>query len=223
MNRETKQIKIAMVDDQTLMRNGLANFVNTLENCKVIQEASHGVQLMEQIRATQPPDLVLLDLKMPVMNGFETAAMLSKIYPQVRILMVSEFGSELYMIRLLQVGVRGFLKKDAEPSELKNAIQQIMEYGSYYSNHTSGRLINLFRNPKNGHMILDKSILSEEEIQFLNLACTELTYKEIAEKMNLKPRAIDSIRDQLFIKLDVKSRIGLAIVAISHGLVTLDT
>jgi two-component system, NarL family, invasion response regulator UvrY len=221
MNPEIKYIKIALVDDHTLLRNALSTLINSFDNCKVIQEVSNGVQLMEQIRTTQPPDLVLLDLNMPVMDGYETARMLSKIYPKVHVLMLTMYDSELSLIRLLQVGVKGFLKKDVHPSELKTAIQQVVENGSYYSDHTSGKIINLFRNPENGNTILQKAILTDQEVEFLKLVCTELTYKEIAEKMGLNPRSIDSLRDQLFTKMDVKSRVGLAMVAVRHGIVTI--
>lgn len=221
MSQETKYIKIALVDDHVLMRNALAILINSFDNCRVIQEVSDGVELMEQIRTTQPPDLVLLDLNMKGMDGYETAAMLSKIYPQVHVLMLTMYDSELSLIRLLQLGVKGFLKKDVHPSELKRAIYHVIKYGSYYSDHTTGRLINLFRNAEDGNMILQKAILSEQEIEFLKLACSEYTYKEIAEKMRLNPRSIDSIRDQLFTKLDVKSRVGLAVMALKHGIVTM--
>jgi two-component system invasion response regulator UvrY len=221
MNQETKYIKIALVDDHVLMRNALAILINGFDNCRVIQEVSDGVELMEQIRITQPPDLVLLDLNMKGMDGYETAAMLSKIYPQVHVLMLTMYDSELSLIRLLQLGVKGFLKKDVHPSELKRAIYHVIKYGSYYSDYTTGRLINLFRNAEDGNMILQKAILSEQEIEFLELACSELTYKEIAEKMGLNPRTIDTLRDQLFTKLDVKSRVGLAVMALKHGIVTM--
>jgi len=154
------------------------------------------------------------------MNGFETAALLNKKFPNVHVLMLTMFDSELSLIRLLQAGVKGFLKKDIHPSELKYAIQTVVKSGYYYSNHTTGKLVSLFRNNAEGSLRLQNAMLSEQEISFLKLACSDLTYKEIAQKMGLNPRSIDTLRDHLFIKLDVKSRVGLAMVAIRNGVVT---
>jgi two-component system, NarL family, invasion response regulator UvrY len=124
------------------------------------------------------------------------------------------------MIRLLKSGVKGFLKKDINPAELKFAIEAVVQTGYYYSNRATGKLYNLFRKNNEGSTGLEKSMLTEQELEFLKLACSDLTYKEIAQKMNLNPRSIDTLRDQLFQKLDVKSRVGLAMVALKNGVVT---
>jgi len=141
--------------------------------------------------------------------------------PSGNVLMLTMYDSELSLIRLLQAGVKGFLKKDIHPSELKFAIHSVMNAGYYYSNHTAGKLANLFRSTDEKKNFLQNMMLSEQELQFLKLACSDLTYKEIAQKMSLNPRSVDNLRDQLFIKLDVKSRVGLAMVAIKNGIVTL--
>jgi DNA-binding NarL/FixJ family response regulator len=133
--------------------------------------------------------------------------------------MLTMYDSELSLIRLLQAGVKGFLKKDIHPDELKQAIQTVMDTGYYYSNYTSSRIAQLFRVNDEGKMVLQKNLLSEQELAFLKLACSELTYKEVAQQMGLNPRAVDGLRDQLFVKLDIKSRVGLAIFAIRHGIV----
>ena len=216
----TPLIKVALADDHILLRNALAQLVDSFGNCKTIHQSGNGKELIDHITAGHLPDVVLLDLNMPDMDGFETAAWLQKNAPQVRILMLTMYDSELSLIRLLKAGVNGFLKKDIHPSELKFAIQSVIISGYYYSNHSTGRLINLFRNNPDGSMGLQKAILSEQEIQFLKLACSDLTYKEIAQKMGLNPRSVDTLRDHLFVKLDVKSRVGLAMVAIKQGVVT---
>ena len=216
----TPPIKVALADDHILLRNALAQLIDSFGNCKTIHQSGTGKELIDNIRSGHLPDVVLLDLNMPEMDGFETAVWLQKNAPQVHILMLTMYDSELSMIRLLKAGVNGFLKKDIHPSELKFAIQSVVHSGYYYSNHSTGRLINLFRNNPDGSMALQKAILSEQEILFLKFACSDLTYKEIAQKMGLNPRSVDTLRDQLFIKLDVKSRVGLAMVAIKQGIVT---
>ena len=198
----------------------LAQLIDSFGNCKTIHQSGTGKELIDNIRSGYLPDVVLLDLNMPEMDGFETAVWLQKNAPQVHVLMLTMYDSELSLIRLLKAGVNGFLKKDIHPSELKFAIQSVVQSGYYYSNHSTGKLMNLFRNNPDGSMGLQKAMLSEQEIQFLKLACSDLTYKEIAQKMGLNPRSVDTLRDQLFVKLDVKSRVGLAMVAIKQGMVT---
>lgn len=209
-----------MADDHVLLRNALASLIDSFENCQVIFQAGTGKELTEAIKRGTDPQVVILDLNMPEMDGFETAQWLQEHKPEILVLMLTMYDSELSLIRLLQAGVKGFLKKDIHPSELKFAIQSVVQNGYYYSNHTTGKLVNLFRQHADGNSLIQRSVLSEQEILFLKLACSDLTYKEIAQRMSLNPRAVDTLRDQLFVKLDVKSRVGLALVAIRQGVVT---
>lgn len=209
-----------MADDHLLLRNALASLIDSFGNCKVIHQADTGRGLTESITAGAVPDVVLLDLNMPDMDGFETCEWLQKHVPQVHVLMLTMYDSELSLIRLLKAGVKGFMKKDIHPQELKFAIQSVVHSGYYYSNHSTGKLMNLFRNNADGNTGLQKAMLNDQEMQFLKLACSDLTYKEIAQQMGLNPRSVDTLRDQLFVKLDVKSRVGLAMVAIRQGVVT---
>ena len=215
-----QKIKLAMVDDHVLLRNALASLINSFDNCKVIFEANNGSELIDKLSTFSIPDVVLLDLNMPVMDGFDTAVWLRDNYPKIHVLMLTMYDSELTLIRLLQAGVKGFMKKDVEPSELKFAINSVVQSGYYYSTQTAGRLANLFRNSKD-NLRLQNSTLNDQEIKFLKFACSDLTYKEIAQSMNLTPRSVDALRDQLFLKLDVKSRVGLAMVAIRNGVINL--
>ena len=219
MDEKNLPIKVALVDDHALLRNALAALVDGFGECRVIHQSGNGKEIISAIGAGVVPDVVILDLNMPGMDGFETAEWLQKNHPSIHVLMLTMYDSELSLIRLLQTGVKGFLRKDIHPSELKFAINSVIKAGFYYSNHTTGRLVSLFRNNSEASLRLQRSMLSQQEINFLKLVCTDLTYKEIAKQMALNPRAIDTLRDQLFIKLDVKSRVGLAIVAIRHGIV----
>ncbi|MET0465496.1 MAG: response regulator transcription factor [Chitinophagaceae bacterium] len=220
MELKEKIIRVALVDDHVLLRNALTILINSFENCRVVNESSNGKEIREAIESGIIPDLIIMDLNMPVMDGFETAEYLHAEHPQIPILMLTMYDSELSLIRLLQTGVKGFLKKDIHPAELKFAIRSVVQSGFYYSNHTTGKLINLFRSNNEGHIPLQKSLLTVQEIQFMQMICSDLTYKEVAQKMGLNPRSVDTLRDQLFIKLDVKSRVGLAMLAIRHGIVT---
>ncbi len=221
MDIKTEPVKIALVDDHILLRNALAKLIGGFSNCRVILEVDNGKQLGTELNASYLPDVILLDLNMPGMDGFETAAWLRDHHPAIRILMLTMYDSDQALIRLLQSGVKGFLKKDIHPSELNFAINAVVQAGFYYSQQVSGKMANLFRNG-NGHtMALERAMLTSQEIVFLKLASSDLTYKEIAMHMKLNPRAVDSLRDHLFEKLEIKSRVGLAMYAIRHGIVAL--
>jgi two-component system invasion response regulator UvrY len=215
------KIKIAIVDDHVLLRNALASLINSFENSHVVFEAKNGIDLMEKLARYSRPDVLILDLNMPDMDGYETARWLQDQHPNIHVLMLTMYDSELTLIRLLQAGVKGFLKKDIEPNELKFAINSVMSSGYYYSTQTAGRLANLFRNSSVVNPKVQNALMSDQEIEFLKLVCSERTYKEVALEMGLSPRSVDALRDHLFVKLDVKSRIGLAMVAIKNGVVTM--
>jgi len=131
------------------------------------------------------------------------------------------YDTELMMIRLLRCGVKGFLKKDIHPDELKLALEQLNKNGFYYGSMAINKLFKLFETQKDQSLAIDKHLMNETEIIFLQLTTTELTYKAIAHKMKLNPRAIDNLRDNLFLKLGLKNRVGLAIYAIRNGIVTI--
>lgn len=218
---KSEKIKVMLVDDHVLLRDALATLINSFDEFSVIGTAGNGVELMRAMKNGDRPDIVLLDLNMPEMDGFDTAKELHELNPDIRILILTMYDSEIALIRLLQLGVRGFLKKDIHPVELRTSLVTVSRgSGYYYSNQATGKLASLFQKHHESSRPLEKSILSEKEIDFLKLASTDLTYKEIASEMNMTPRAIDCCRDLLFEKLDVKSRVGLAIYAVKHGIVT---
>lgn len=222
MKPANSTIKIAMVDDHILLRDALATVIDQFENCKVILLAANGKELLDRLQPDNLPDLIMLDLNMPELDGFETAKYLRIHYPEIYVLVLTMYDSEITLLRLLQAGARGFLKKDIHPGELKVAIQSVMIAGYFYSNNSAGKLVNLFKKERSAGGQTDWLGMSDNELKFLKLASTDLTYKEIAAVMEVSPRTIDNYRDSLFLKLNVKSRVGLAIYAIKSGIVTLE-
>jgi len=218
---EKRKIKVALADDHVLLRNALADLIDNFLDCKVVSQASTGREVLGMLEGELEPDIVLLDLSMPDMDGYDTAVYIQDHFPHIHVLMLTMYDSELLLIRLLQAGVKGFLKKDIHPTELHFALLSVMQSGYYYSHYASGKLANLFRRSNGNNMALQKAMLNEQEIHFLKLAATDLTYKEIALDMELNPRTVDNLRDHLFQKLDVRSRVGLAMFAIRKGIVAL--
>jgi two-component system, NarL family, invasion response regulator UvrY len=211
---------LLLADDHVLLRDALANLINGFTNFTVIGVASDGTGVLNCITKGDVPDIVILDLNMPQMDGYETTKWLCLHYPEVKILILTMYDSDIALIRLLQEGVRGFLKKDIHPDELKNALETVVEQGYYYTNSTSGKIAALFKKSKGEASNLEKNTLTETEIEFLKLASSDLTYKEIAMQLHLSTRVVDNYRETLFEKLNVRSRVGLAIYAIKNGIVS---
>ena len=218
--KKTDLFKVILVDDHVLLRDALASLIDSFDECKIIAVASNGKELVKLLETGFIPSIVVLDLNMPEMDGYETAKWLRENYPDIKMLILTMYDSEIALIRLLQSGVRGFLKKDIHPFELKAALLSVAADGYYYAHNTTGKLATLFQKNELGKNSIEKAMLSDIDIEFLKLASTDMTYKEIAAMMKITPRAIDGYRDSLFEKLDVKSRVGLAIYAIKNGIVT---
>lgn len=214
-----KMFKIALVDDHVLLRNALGEVIDRFADCRVTLLARHGKELFDKLVEDDLPDLVILDIDMPEMDGYETAKLMQTRYPSVPILILSMYISELPMIRLLQSGVRGFLKKDIHPGELRNAIMTTIQTGYYYLGNMAGKLVNLLKNGESNSPRINTMSLTEIELSFLIHASTDMTYKEIAQVMKINPRTIENYRDSLFVKLNVKSRVGLVLYAIRSGIV----
>ncbi|MES2850906.1 MAG: response regulator transcription factor [Bacteroidota bacterium] len=219
MRTQSRQT-IILADDHILLRDALASLINRFENFKVIAVASNGTEVLDAIKAGEIPDIIILDLNMPKMDGYEVTKWISFYHSQIKILILTMYDSDIALIRLLQEGVRGFLKKDIHPDELRNALETVVEHGYYYTNSTSGKIAALFKKNKGETSGLQKNTLTETEIDFLKLASSDMTYKEIAMQLNLSTRVVDNYRETLFDKLGVRSRVGLAIYAIKNGIVS---
>jgi len=213
------KFSVALVDDHILIRSGLANLIREFGDFDVIFEANNGRHFLDAIARSGQPDIVLLDINMPEMDGYETAAWIKDHYPDIKILALSMDDKDKAIIRMLRHGARGYILKDVEPAELRTALMEVLNKGHYYSEMVTSKLIYNI-NHEADPALYDKTNpkLSEREIQFLKYACTEMTYKEIADTMFLSPRTIDGYRDSLFTRLAVRTRVGLAIYAIRNGL-----
>jgi len=210
--------KIALVDDHVLLRNGLAGLIRDLGHV-VSFEADHGKEMIQKIDVEALPDILLLDINMPEMDGYETAKWMKQNHPNVKILALSMYDNEKAIINMLRSGAKGYILKDSDPAQLNGALHDLLQKGFYYSDLVSGKLIHAINGIEENGSSENNPGISEREIEFLKYACTELTYKEIAEKMYLSPRTIDGYRDSLFEKLTIKTRVGLAMYAIKSGLV----
>ncbi len=215
-------IKVALVDDHKLFRKGIASLINSFQEYEVLFECGGGEELFSTLLRGEIPDLMLLDIKMPGMDGFTILSHLHKTYPQIKVLALSMYDDEGTVIRMIGQGARGYLLKDTDPLELKQAIDSVCQKGYFYSEFVTGRLIHsLHHKPHDEKQGVSGFALNDRETEFLKLVCEELTYKEIANKMCLSTRTIDGYRDSLFQKLNIKNRVGLVLYSVKSGLVTI--
>lgn len=209
---------IALVDDHALLRSGLAALINSFSGYHVCFEADHGKEFIAMIDVYGAPDMVLLDITMPEMNGFETAAWIREHIPAIKILVLSMSDNEATIISMIKAGAGGYILKDSKPAVFKQALDDIRDKGIFMNDLVSNKMLNYVKGEEKNKDVAIISRLSEKELIFLKLACTEKTYKEISMEMNLSPRTVEGYRDDLFEKLTVTSRVGLVLFAIKNGL-----
>ncbi|XZF13418.1 response regulator [Chitinophagaceae bacterium MMS25-I14] len=212
----TKSIRVAIAEDIPILRRGVVQLISTYEGFAVEIEASNGRELLERIAAApKPVDICLLDINMPEMDGHKTIEVLKAKWPDIKVLVLSMYDDDFNVIRMLKNGASGYILKNSEPEELKRALTEVYNRGYYHSDLVNGRLFQLLHKKED----VNSSELSDKEVQFLSYCCSELTYKEIAEKMRLSPRTVEGYRDNICEKLNVKSRTGLVMYALKIGVV----
>lgn len=222
-------VKLAIVDDHNLFRKGLITLINLAdkrEEYLVVFEAENGQDMMKKLDKKAIPDIILLDIDMPDMNGYEAIAWLQKHYPQVAVLVVSMVEKEESVVRMVRLGAKGYLSKDIEVDDIHGALKALSQKQYYYSDFLTGKLIDSILRGTEG----DDSVgagnkiwreLSEREREFIKFSCMELTYEEIAGNMFVSPKTVDGYRSSLFAKFGVKTRVGLVVFAIKNGLVSI--
>jgi len=206
-------IQIALVDDHRLFRSGIASLIDTFHRYTILFEAANGEEMMRKLNPKLRPDIVLLDINMPKMDGISAARWLRNHHPDVKIIVLSMFEDADKVLAMVRIGVKGYLLKDAEPTEFEDALYKVSANELYYPEFVTRHLIH------NIDSDFNITKLNSREIEFIKLASTELTYKEIADHMCISSRTVDGYRDQLFEKLQIKSRIGLVLFAIKNKLI----
>ena len=208
---------VVIVDDHTLLSQAIAAMVNTFSKFKVLYTCKNGKELVDKFSSSPKfiPDVVLMDINMPIMNGIETTEWISENHSDVNVMALSVEDDDATVLKMLKVGAVGYLLKDTEKTVLEKALIEIAENGFYHTKNVTNLLMkSLSGNGKK------EITLKDREVEFMKLACSELTYKEVADKMCLSPKTIDGYRDVLFTKLNVKNRVGLVMYAIKNKIYT---
>jgi DNA-binding NarL/FixJ family response regulator len=218
MRDNKERITVGITDDEQLFVKSLSTLINTFKNFVTSIEALNGEALLKKLDSEKIlPEILLLDVKMSIMDGLTTAQAVTKKYPHIKIVALSTNDDDTTVINMLKAGCCSYLLKDIHPIELEKALNEIHSLGYYNADMANTNYRRLIVHDTNSQ----KSMLSDRELSFLKLACSDLTYKQIASQMHLSERTIDGYRESLFEKLNVQSRVGMALEAIRKKIVPL--
>jgi DNA-binding NarL/FixJ family response regulator len=213
-----KKIDIIIVDDHMLFSQALNSLVSKFDEFNVIKVLNDGAEVVDYFKNNNPtPDVILMDIQMPIMNGIDATNWLKNNRPAMKVIALSMECDEATILAMLRAGAKGYLLKDIHPSVLEHAINEVHTSGFYYTENVTNTLLNA----NSSGLKKSNVILKDRELEFLKLTCSELTYKQIAEKMFLSPKTVENYREALFDKLEAKTRIGLVLYAIKQKIVIL--
>lgn len=212
----TSLIRIAIADDHNLYRQALVKQIDTWHNCKVTHQAANGAEIVQMLRCEHLPDLLITDLAMPEMNGYELIRWVKETFPSIKIMVVSMYDSQEMLWQVIACGADAFVSKTTEGSQFQTAINEIMQTGYFFSDRMAAQFI---RHASCRQSITAAGYFTQEEVHFLKLCCSGATYQEMGVTLSKSPRQIDYLREMMFEKMDACSRSDLAIKARETGLI----
>lgn len=212
-------IKVAIADDHKIFRKGVILSLRPFTNLKFVQEAENGEELLQGIPESEP-DVILMDLRMPLKDGIETTKTLSKQYPHIHVIVLSMYEDEKFVYHLMENGAHGYLLKNAEPQEIRRAVMEVQEKGYYLNNFVNRILLKRAHARQKVVPTLSNEItLNDKERDVLKYICMEFTAQEIAQKMDISPRTVEAIKDRLMERFGSKNTAGLVFFAVKNNLV----
>lgn len=217
-----KTLKIAIADDQVLFRKGMVNIINSFKDIEIVLEASNGIELLEGLeKSSKIPDIVILDLSMPELNGIDTTKVIHEKYPKIKIIILSVYSEDRFVTHLMELGVNAYLFKNVEPNEVEKAIWSIMEKDFYFNEAFLLAMRKRLTGKKPRLLIQDNipSLLSHRELEVLDLICKQYTASEIGEKLFISTRTVDGHRNNLLEKTGMKNTAGLVVFSIKNNLI----
>lgn len=218
---ETK-IKIVLVDDEVLFRKGISFLLGREKNIEIIFEASDGGELISFLKESKiHPDIIVMDLKMPVLNGVEATKIIHKDFPEIKIIALTSYNSKSFVANMINVGAVSYLIKNATPQELLTTIREVAAKGFYYDEFVMQNIHDNVLNSKITRSHFDTNFLSSRELEVLKLICEQKNTAEIAEKLFISPRTVEGHRNNLLLKTECKNVAGLVVYAIQNEIISL--
>jgi DNA-binding NarL/FixJ family response regulator len=216
----TTKTKIALADDELLIRTGIRAILAQEDNFDIIFEASNGTELIDFLNSSNMmPEIILMDVKMPELNGLEASKIILKNFPNIKIIALSSYNSSVFVANMIEVGAVCYLSKSAHPAKLISSINQVIQNGFYFEEDMMQFIDKGLTKTKT---LFDKGFLTLRERQVLHLICEQKTAVEIAEKLKISARTVDGFRNSLLFKTDSKNIVGLVIFALQHHIYSLD-
>jgi two-component system, NarL family, response regulator DegU len=210
------KLKIYIADDHTFVRKGMIRLLNTFERIGKVKEAGNGKELIALVQG-EPPSIVILDLEMPVMSGFDCAKHLVENHPEVKILILTMHTEEVFILNLMEIGVHGFLNKNAEPEEVEKALYSIADRDFYRNDIINQVLQSKVKRHRNNA----SAQLSARELEVLLLICQELTSLEISKRLQISEKTFFNHRANVLAKVNARGNVGLVKFAYQHGIIEL--
>ncbi len=217
-NLDSVVIKVAIADDHTLFRTGVKTSLSARKDIQMVAEAENGMQLLNLLKHIKP-DVVLLDIQMPIMDGLTTLPEIKKLYPDVKVIMLSMHNDHSMITKMMEIGANSYLTKESDSETIYQAIRTCYEQEFFYNELTNKALLNGLRTKRPMETAMPEVHLSDKEVTILKLMCEEKSTKEIADMVDLSPRTVEAIRDKLKTKTGVKSMAGLVMYAVKAGIV----
>jgi DNA-binding NarL/FixJ family response regulator len=215
-------VKIALVDDEVLFRKGIAFLLQKEDNIEIIFEASNGEELISKLNSSESkPDIIIMDLKMPVLNGVEATKIIRKSYPDIKIIALTSYDTKSFVANMIQVGAVAYLIKNTTPKDLIHTVNEVAKKGFYYSQIVLKTIQETIVSSKNSKGNLETGFLSPREIEILQLICLQKTTTEIADHLFLSPRTVEGHRNNLLLKTESRNIAGLVVYAIQNEIAVL--
>lgn len=211
-------IKVAIADDHALFRTGVKTSLTGHKDIQMIAEAENGMQLLNLLKHIKP-DVILLDIHMPIMDGYTALPEIKKLYPDMKVIMLSMNNDPSIITRMMEIGANSYLTKESDSETIYHAIRTCFEQEFFFNDLTNKALLNGLRMKKPAEASMPEVNLNDKEVTILKLMCEEKSTKEIADIVDLSPRTVEAIRDKLKTKTGVKSMAGLVMYAVKAGIV----
>jgi DNA-binding NarL/FixJ family response regulator len=216
------KIKLLLADDEELFRKGISFLLQRQDNIQILYEANNGSEVVEYLKSSSiHPDIILMDLKMPLLNGVEATKLINKEFPSIKIIALTSYNTKSFIANMIEIGAASYIVKNSSPEEMITTINQVIEKGFYYNEEVLNVIQdNLITNNRK-NIFFEDIILTKREREILELICYQNSTQQIADKLFISPRTVEGHRNNLLLKTDSQNSAGLVVFAIQNKIVIL--